>query len=99
MDSMPDGGRLVISTGVQGKGEERMAVIRVQDTGRGISRKNMEMVFEPFYTTKGAEHGTGLGLAITRKNLEFQKGSVAIESEVGKGTEVILSLPFIKHLT
>jgi PAS domain S-box-containing protein len=99
MDSMPGGGSLIISTRVRGKGEEQTAVIRVQDTGRGISREHMEMIFEPFYTTKGAEHGTGLGLAITRKNLESQKGSVAIKSEVGKGTVVILSLPLLKQLT
>ena len=54
----------------------------------------MAMIFEPFYTTKAAEQGTGLGLSITRKIMESLGGTVDIESEVGKGAVVILSLPF-----
>ena len=52
------------------------------------------MIFEPFYTTKAAEHGTGLGLSITKKIMESLDGRVEIESQLGKGAEVILTLPF-----
>jgi signal transduction histidine kinase len=54
----------------------------------------MAMIFEPFYTTKAAEQGTGLGLSISRKIMDSLGGTVDIESEVGKGAEVILKLPF-----
>ena len=55
------------------------------------------MIFEPFYTTKAAEQGTGLGLSITKKILESMNGTVEIESKVGKGSVVILSLPLKEH--
>ena len=69
-------------------------IIRVQDTGGGVSAEQMEMIFEPFYTTKAAEQGTGLGLSITKKILDSLGGTVEIESELGKGSVVSVCLPF-----
>jgi PAS domain S-box-containing protein len=94
VDSMPDGGSLTVSIEKEDRPEPSSVVIRIQDTGGGISAEQMEMIFEPFYTTKVAEQGTGLGLSISRKILESLGGTVEIESEVGKGSVVILSLPF-----
>ena len=94
IDSMPGGGSLTITTEKEDELERSTAVIIIQDTGDGISEEQMEMIFEPFYTTKIAKQGTGLGLSITKKILESLGGKVEIESEVGKGTSVILSLPF-----
>jgi PAS domain S-box-containing protein len=94
IDSMSGGGSLTIRTQKKDEGENATVVIKIQDTGDGISEEQMETIFEPFYTTKIAEQGTGLGLSITKKIMESLGGSVEIESEVNKGTAVILYLPF-----
>jgi PAS domain S-box-containing protein len=97
VDSMSGGGSLTVSIEKEAGTEKSDVIIRIQDTGGGISDEQMEMIFEPFYTTKAAEQGTGLGLSITRKIMESLGGKVEIESEVGRGSVVILSLPFRVH--
>jgi signal transduction histidine kinase len=94
IDSMSGGGSLTITTEKEDEPEGSTIVIKIQDTGDGISEEQMEMIFEPFYTTKIAKQGTGLGLSITKKIMESLGGKVGILSEVGKGSLVILSLPF-----
>lgn len=66
-------------------------VLGVADTGRGIAPADLEKVFDPFFTTK--EEGTGLGLAICRQIAEQHGGTINVESEIGKGTRVIVLLP------
>ena len=97
IDSMPDGGTLTVTSEKVEKPEHSKVLIKIQDTGVGISEDQLGKIFEPFYTLKVSEHGTGLGLSITRKIMESLDGSVEIESEVGKGSVVILSLPFKGH--
>jgi len=93
VDSMTDGGTLTVITEKEnGQGQSKV-LVKIRDTGAGISEERLEMIFEPFYTTKSAE-GTGLGLSITKKIMESLSGTVKIESEVGKGTTILLSLPF-----
>jgi len=92
VDSMADGGTLTVSIGREEGNANGRAFIKIADTGIGISKDNLQMIFEPFYTTKVTE-GTGLGLSITKKIIESMDGTVAIESEVGKGSTVLLSLP------
>ena len=94
VDAMPEGGTLTITTEKEDEPDTSTVLIRIRDTGPGISEEQMAMIFEPFYTTKAAEKGTGLGLSITRKIMESLGGRVDIESEVGKGAVVILSQPF-----
>jgi len=94
VDSMSGGGNLTVSTEKEAGAGQFNVIIRIQDTGGGISDEQMELIFEPFYTTKAAEQGTGLGLSITKKIMESLGGKVEIESEVGKGAAVILSLPY-----
>jgi len=94
VDAMPEGGTLTVNTKKEAGPDTAKVLIRIRDSGPGISKEHMAMIFEPFYTTKPAKQGTGLGLSITRKIMESLGGTVGIESEVGKGAEVILSLPF-----
>ena len=93
VDSMEEGGSLAIFTEKRDGREKSEILIKVKDTGAGISEDQLEMIFEPFYTTKVSE-GTGLGLSITKKIMESMGGTVEIESELGKGSIIILSLPF-----
>ncbi len=94
VDAMPDGGDLTVTMEKKDGPDMPMVNVKIKDTGGGISQEQLEMIFEPFYTTKATEKGTGLGLSITKKIMESLGGTVKIESEVGKGSVVILSLPF-----
>ena len=66
-------------------------IIEIKDTGHGISPENLKKIFDPFFTTKHL--GTGLGLAITHSIIDGHKGSINIDSELGKGTWVKIILP------
>lgn len=65
----------------------------VADTGHGIARENLERVFDPFFTTKKVGQGSGLGLTISRNIVTEFGGDITVESEVGKGTRVVVRLP------
>jgi two-component system sensor histidine kinase HydH len=85
IEAMAAGGTLTISSRRQG--EE--IVVELADTGEGIPPEALEKIFQPFYSTK--DKGSGLGLAITQKIIEAHHGKIAIESEPGKGTRVLLT--------
>jgi PAS domain S-box-containing protein len=68
-------------------------LIRVRDSGHGISKENLPRVSDAFFTTKPEGQGTGLGLAITLGVVKANGGELDIESEPGKGTTVTLALP------
>jgi signal transduction histidine kinase len=90
VQAMPDGGTLSISTSLSTKTKNQV-IIRVKDTGVGISKEKLAMIFAPFYTDKN--RGTGLGLAIAKNIIEEHNGSIAVESGLGKGAAFIISLP------
>ncbi len=73
--------------------EGDMAVIKIRDDGKGIPPENLKKIFEPFFTTKDVGQGTGLGLSIVYKIIEQHKGTITVQSEVGKGTEFTIKLP------
>ncbi|MEA1939633.1 MAG: ATP-binding protein [Candidatus Caldatribacteriota bacterium] len=63
----------------------------VEDNGIGISEKELQQIFDPFFTNK--EQGTGLGLSIVYKLIEAHQGEIKVESKKEKGTKFIISLP------
>src|SRR5579871_6727259 len=67
-------------------------VIEVRDTGMGMTEEVRQRCFEPFFTTKG-ERGTGLGMAIVHGIARRHGGAIDIQSEVGKGTVVVVRIP------
>ena len=89
IQAMPDGGTLSISTSLSAE-EKEMIVIMIKDTGVGISKEKLAMVFTPFFTDKN--RGTGLGLAIAKNIIEEHSGSIAVESKIGKGATFIITL-------
>ncbi|NLH74075.1 MAG: HAMP domain-containing protein [Verrucomicrobia bacterium] len=67
--------------------------IQFSDTGHGISEEDLDRIFDPFFTTKEVGHGTGLGLAISYGIIKEHKGTITVESQVGKGTTFTIRLP------
>jgi len=101
LDAMPKGGVLTIKTR-QGRPplsarEGRWLEIAMTDTGIGITEESKKRIFEPFFTTKKMGEGTGLGLAICEKIIREHSGRIEIESEVGKGSTFIISLPVFER--
>jgi len=90
-DAMPRGGNLWVESRLGEHGD--FIVLKVRDDGAGIPPEIMPKIFEPFVTTKDLNHGTGLGLAVSQGIVERHGGKISIESEVGKGTTVTITLP------
>jgi len=89
IESMEIGGNLSVSVS---KNEEMKGIeIRISDSGIGIKKADLAHIFDPYYTTKAS--GTGLGLAIVHNIIEAHDGKIAVESETGQGTTVIIFLP------
>jgi signal transduction histidine kinase len=90
LEAMPDGGVLRVATPAAAAGTSELQ-LAIEDTGPGMSAATFAQAFEPFFTTKAA--GTGLGLALARKLLEGAGGRLALESQPGRGTRAIITLP------
>jgi two-component system NtrC family sensor kinase len=90
--AMPDGGNLTVSTEAI---DDTHVRITFSDTGCGIPAESLEKIFEPFYTTKS--RGTGLGLAITRQIIDQHHGEIHIDSVVGRGTRVTVTMPTVRE--
>jgi two-component system NtrC family sensor kinase len=90
-EATPAEGRLTLTTRVDASG--RFLEFEFADTGCGIKEADLERIFDPFFTTKGTRRGTGLGLAISYGIVKEHRGSIAVESTVGKGTTFVVSLP------
>ncbi|WP_077620602.1 ATP-binding protein [Bacillus sinesaloumensis] len=91
LESMPEGGKITIEGGLN---TNNTVAIRICDQGCGIPTDVKERLFEPFFTTK--EYGTGLGLMVSRKIIEEHHGSIHLESEEGKGSQVEITLPILQ---
>ena len=87
VDAMPEGGELSLQTQI----ESDCLKITIQDSGHGMSEETQRNMFTPYFTTK--EKGTGLGLAIVQQIVQEHEGSIAVESQEGVGTKIVLSFP------
>lgn len=90
-DAMHNGGVLGVS--LHRDEQANQVVLRVSDTGEGITEENLPHIFEPFFTTKPAGHGTGLGLANVKHLVTGMGGTIAVDTAVGKGTTFEVHLP------
>lgn len=90
-EAMDGNGQLKLSTRYNSQTE--FVEVEFSDTGCGIDEKHIDKIFDPFFTTKDVGHGTGLGLAISYGIVKAHKGTLIVESEVGKGTTFIVRLP------
>ena len=88
-DAMPTGGTLTVSS----EAVSSAVILRVSDTGIGISEEHLALIFEPFFTTKAPGQGTGLGLAIAQEIITRYQGTMSVESIVGKGTTFSVHIP------
>jgi signal transduction histidine kinase len=88
IQAMPGGGTLVVASRRAASGG---AEVSVADQGTGIPPENLEKIFRLYYTTKAG--GSGIGLAMVYRIVQMHDGRVDVESTVGKGTSVTLTLP------
>lgn len=95
IDAMPQGGNLWITSTSEAQDNQLRIVVR--DDGAGIPPEILPRIFEPFLTTKETGRGVGLGLAISHSILERHNGTMAVQSEVGKGTTFTVTLPWEKE--
>jgi hypothetical protein len=89
-DAIPDGGRIIVSTGTA---EDGSLVAEISDTGIGIAPENVAKIYDPFFTTKGVGQGTGLGLAVSYGIVQEHAGRISVESTPGQGTTFRITLP------
>jgi PAS domain S-box-containing protein len=87
--AIADKGTITIKTRSAGD----TVAIAITDTGTGIPPRDLDKIFDPGFTTKGVGLGSGLGLAISYKIVKEHGGRIDVESEVGRGTTFILTLP------
>ena len=87
--AMPDGGLLKIDAHT----EDTEVYLQVSDTGCGISQREIEKIFDPFYTSSTSGKGTGLGLSICYSIVKQQHGAIAVESAEGRGSTFTVKLP------
>ena len=87
--SIEKSGKITIST----EFKNNILTVKIKDTGKGISKENLDKIFSAGYTTKGVGVGTGLGLAISEKIIQKHNGIISVKSIVEEGSEFIITIP------
>ena len=93
-DAMPDGGKISIDCEV----ENKYLVIHFKDSGTGIEDKNIDHIFNAFFSTKNVGQGTGLGLYIVYNEIKKIGGEIQVVSEIGQGTIFKLKFPMTEEM-
>ncbi len=88
IDSIKTEGRIIIKSFY----EVNVIRIKIKDTGVGIAPDDLDQIFDPFFTTKEVGKGSGMGLFICYNIISLNNGTIDINSEQGKGTDVFISL-------
>ena len=81
-------GKIIITTEYR----DKKLVVKIKDNGKGIPQNQLNKIFSAGFTTKGVGVGTGLGLAICTKIIEKHKGEITVNSEIGKGSEFVITI-------
>jgi signal transduction histidine kinase len=79
----------VISIKAQQK--KKTAIIKIEDSGRGIAEEDKQHIFEPFFSRK--KKGLGIGLYLTKKIVEAHEGKIEVQSKIGQGTTFLIQIP------
>lgn len=98
IQAMPDGGILTLTVKTKQRDGVAGVLMRVKDTGTGISAQQLEQVFDPFFTTKRGK-GTGLGLSISQSLIRRSGGIITVKSKIDQGSEFFIWLPETPILT
>ena len=97
LQAMTEGGVLTIKAWESIEDDARMLYFQVQDTGHGISKQDIDKVFDPFFTTNDVGKGSGLGLSISHSIIEQHEGRIDVESIPGEKTKFTVILPSKEH--
>ncbi len=93
IDASEDGSEVTIS--LNKDDDQRLAILKVEDSGAGINESDLPRVFEPFFTTKST--GTGLGLAIARSIIEKHGGKITLKNKPSGGVIASIELPIVNE--
>jgi len=96
IEAMPRGGNLWYRT--RALPSSGQVSVQIRDDGAGIPEQAMKKLFEPFFTTKEGGKGVGLGLAISKNIVERHRGTIEVESQLGRGTTFYIFIPTDGHL-
>ncbi len=80
---------------IEGRVKDAHLNLIIEDTGKGISQKDLRNIFDPFFTTK--DNGTGLGLPLSLNIINSSGGKILIDSKLGLGTKVLIKIPIISE--
>lgn len=91
LQAMPEGGRLEVSSSLDGRRDGGWVRVSVKDSGLGMGEEVLPKIFEPLFSTK--PRGAGLGLAVSLAYVRAHGGSIAAASRPGSGSEFVVALP------
>ncbi|MBO3461718.1 AAA family ATPase [Aetokthonos hydrillicola Thurmond2011] len=95
-ETLNEGNRFLPTLFVNTKDLGDRVEIRIRDNGEGIPQKVLNQIFEPFFTTKPVGEGTGLGLSICHDIIvQAHQGEIKVNTEIGKYTEFVITLPYV----
>ena len=83
----------MITSNISGMEDADHIRVKISDTGCGLNEEVVSRVFEPFFTTRDVGEGTGLGMSVSYGVIEKHDGHIGIDSEIDKGSPLVITLP------